>query len=160
MKKISILMIAMFLVFAVSISAQQKNSKVPENVSKAFQTAHPDAKDISWDKEGINYEANYKVNGSNYSVVITDLGKILETETELKTSDLPQGVIKYINDNYSGYTLSGAAKIVDDKGNTKYEAEISKGSESKDVMFDQNGNPIHHKKESKENEEEEDEDQD
>ncbi len=158
MKNLSILMVVMLFVFAGSIYAQQKDLKVPENVSKAFQTAHPDATDVSWDKEGSNYEANYKINGGDYSVVINDSGKILETETELKTSDLPAGVVKYINDNYSGYTLSGAAKIVDAKGNTKYEAEISKGNKSKDVMFDQNGKPLQHKKESKENEEEEDED--
>ncbi len=151
---------AMMLLFSVSIFAQQKNNiKVPDSVTKAFQKAHPTAADVSWDKEGMNYEANYKETGNNYSVVINNEGNILETESEINVSDLPSGIVSYINNNYKGYTLSGAAKIVDNKGNVKYEAEIKNSTGSKDVMFDKDGNPLHKKNESKEeNEKGEDED--
>ena len=153
MKKLSMFLLPILFVFAISVSAQQKSTKVPENVSKAFQTAHPDAKDISWDKEGSNYEANYKENDNSYSVVINSSGNILETESEITTADLPAGVVKYISDNYKGYTLSGAAKIVDNKGTVKFEAEIKSGKTSKDVLFDKDGKPLKKKKESKEEEE-------
>ncbi len=162
MKKMNFLVL--FILFSASavVNAQVKDSTgAPVNVVKAFQTAHPQATDVAWDKEGLNYEADYKENGSSYSVVINNTGKILETESEIKTTDLPAGVIKYINDNYSGYTISGAAKIVDVKGNVKYEAEIKKGNSSKDVMFDKDGQPLKQAKEKNENkEEEEDNDQD
>ena len=148
------------LVFAVSVSAQHDDdNKAPENVITAFKTVHPDAQDVSWDKEGMNYEAEYQENGNDCSVIIDQKGIILETETEINVSELPSGVIKYISDNYVGYTLSDASKIVDIKGNVKYEAEIKNGKTSKDVMFDQSGSPLKHEKEGKENETE-DEDQD
>jgi hypothetical protein len=148
------------LVFVVSVSAQNEDdNKTPETVITAFKTAHPDAHDISWDKEGMNYEAEYRENGNDCSVIIDQNGNILETETEIDISELPSGVIKYISDNYAGYTLSDASKIVDVKGNVKYEAEIKNGKTSKDVMFDQNGSPLKHEKEDMEDETE-DEDQD
>lgn len=156
---IRLIIVSIIAVFVVSVSAQQKeSSKIPENVVKAFQKAHPQAKDISWDMEGRNFEANYKENTNNYSVVIDKEGVILETESEIGTSDLPSGVIKYINENFEGYSVSGAAKIVDNKGNVKYEAEIKNGKQSKDVMFDKEGKPLHPQKEKNENEEEDEED--
>lgn len=151
---------AFLLIFSVSVMAQQKNDmKVPDNVSMAFQKAHPNAKDVSWDKEGMNYEANYKENDNNFSVVISNEGNILETESEVNVSALPSGVVSYINSKYKGYTLSGAAKIVDNKGNVTYEAELKNAKGTKDVMFDKDGNPMNMKKGSKEeNEKEEDKD--
>lgn len=143
MKKIGMLMLVLSFAFAIAISAQQKeNSKAPANVVGAFQTAHPKAQDVTWDKEGINYEANYKENGNDFSVVINNAGKILETESEIKISELPSGVIKYLNDNYKDYTVSDASKIVDDKGNIKYEAELKFGKMSRDVMFTEEGKPL------------------
>lgn len=156
---IRLIIVSIFAVFVVSVSAQQKEgSKVPENVVKAFQKAYPQAKDISWDMEGKNYEANYKENDNKYSVIIDEEGTILETESEISISNLPSGVIKYINDNYEDYKFSGAAKIVDNKGNIKYEAEIKNGKLSKDVMFDKEGKPLHQGKKNNEYEEEDEED--
>ncbi len=147
MKKVNLLILIVLFAFAASASAQQTDtSGAPINAVKAFKTAHPQAENVTWDKEGINYEANYKESGKDYSVVITSAGKILETEQEISTSELPSGVIQYLNNNYHGYSLKGAARIEDDKGNIKYEAEINNGKASKDVMFDKDGNPLTHKK--------------
>ena len=152
-----VLMIVILL--AISLYPQANDSlQAPANVVSAFKTVHPKAQKITWDKEGLNYEADYEEDGDNYSVIINTLGKILETEKEITPAELPSGVIKYISDNYKGYTLTGAARIEDNSGNVTYEAEINKGNSFKDVMFDQNGKPLKLKKESKENEEREDED--
>jgi hypothetical protein len=152
---IRLIVFSTIIIFAISVSAQQKpGTKVPENVVKSFQSDHPKAQDITWDKEGVNYEANYKENNNSFSVVIDKEGQILETESEISISDLPPGTVKYINDNYKDYSLSGAAKIVDNKGNVKYEAEIKNGETSRDVMFGKDGKPFKSKKENENNEEE------
>jgi hypothetical protein len=151
-----VMIAAFLLIFCVAVSAQQKNDiKVPDHITMAFQKAHPTAKDVSWDKEGMNYEANYKENNNSFSVIINNEGNILETESDINVSALPSGVVSYINNNYKGYTLSGAAKIVDNKGNVKYEAEIKNAKGSKDVMFDKDGNPLRKKVESEEENEKE-----
>ncbi len=91
------IMLIILLISTISVFAQGEDSlKAPENVVSAFKTAHPKAQEISWDKEGLNYEADYTENGDNYSVVINTLGKILETEKEITPAELPSGVIKYI----------------------------------------------------------------
>lgn len=152
---IKVILISVILLFSYSVSAQQKSgTNPPEKAVKAFQTAHPKAQDVSWDKEGMNYEASYKENNNNFSVVIDKEGKILETESEINISELPSGVVRYINDNYKGSTLTGAAKIVDYKGNVKYEAEMNNGKTKKDIMFDKEGKPIHPSKGNEESEEE------
>ncbi len=157
MKNLSYIIISSVFMIIFSANAQQNDSTdAPVNVMKAFKTAHPLAKDVTWDKDGLNYEANYKEDEEDYSVIINDLGKILETEKEISPAELPPGVIKYINDNYKGYTLTGAAWINDDSGNVTYEAEIKKENITKDIMFDQNGNPLPQKK-TEENEDEKDE---
>lgn len=159
MNKIVVLLLV--LVFAVSVSAQHDDdNKAPENVIKAFQTVHPDAQDVSWDKEGLNYEADFQENGNYYSVVIDKDGNILETESEISISELPSGVIKYISDNYKGYTLSDASKIVDNKGSVKFEAEIKNAKSSKDLIFDQNGNLLRHENENDNDETNDNEDED
>ena len=152
-----VLMIVILL--AISLYPQANDSlQAPANVVSAFKTVHPKAQKITWDKEGLNYEADYVEGGDNYSVIINNLGKILETEKEISSAELPSGVIKYINDNYNGYKLSGAARIEDNSGNVTYEAEIKNGNTFKDVMFNQSGKPLKLKKETNENEEREDED--
>jgi hypothetical protein len=81
---------------------------------------------------------------------------ILETESEISISELPPGTVKYIDDNYKGYSLSGAAKIIDNEGNIKYEAEIKSGKISKDVILNKDGKPLIPGKENEGAEEDED----
>ena len=67
-------------------------------------------------------------------------GKLMETETEIKVSALPATVSDYIAKNYPGQKIKEASKIMDDKGTLSYEAEIKKGKEDLDLIFDQSGN--------------------
>ncbi|HMN50295.1 MAG TPA: hypothetical protein PKD67_14215 [Ignavibacteriaceae bacterium] len=78
----------------------------------------------------------------------------METETAIETSQLPKGVEKYVMDNYKGFKITGAAKIVNSKGEVTFEAEISKDKVKKDLLFDANGKPDK-KDMNKENENEE-----
>jgi len=147
------LIVVLIMIFAVTISAQEKNAKIPNKVIESFTSSHPNIKKLIWDKEGNNYEANYEQDGKKYSAVVDKKGNILETETDIDISELPKGAEKYIKQNYKGYKLSGAAKIVDDKNNVKYEAEISKDKVHKDVIFDKSGKPIEKMNMNKEKEE-------
>ena len=65
----------------------------------------------------------------------------MRTETKIENSQLPKGVEKYVSDNYKGFKISEAAKIVKANGETSYEAEVTKGKERKDLIFDANGKP-------------------
>lgn len=134
MKNLSILLAVMF--FASCSNAQKiKESDVPATVKTAFQKQHPDAKAIKWEKENGNYEVEFEVGETDYSVLIDASGNILETEIEISSDALPAKAKEYVSKNYAGQKIKEAAKITDTKGTVTYEAEI-KGT---DLLFDSNG---------------------
>ena len=133
----------------------------PASVVKELMENSVDAKatDVKWDKEGKESEASFKLDGKDISIVFDAKGNALETETKIEISQLPKGVEKYVTDNYKGFKISEAAKIIDANGEITFEAEITKDKVKKDLFFDSKGN-IDKKDMSNENEEEEDEDKD
>lgn len=127
-------------VLAMSCSSAQKISEkeIPAVVKTALQKNYPNAEEVKWDKEKANYEAEFEVNETDYSVLMDASGKILETEIEIESNELPANTKAYITKNYADKKIKEAAKITDNKGTVTYEAEIK----GKDVIFDSNGNFI------------------
>ena len=132
MKKI-IIILMLFAYFATT--AQKVSEKeVPASVVAKFNSLYPGIK-YKWEKEKGNYEANFEQNDVEISVLFDALGNLLQTETEIKIADLPDSVVQYVHKNYAGAQIKEAAKILDAKGATTYEAEL-KGL---DLIFDING---------------------
>lgn len=120
---------------AMTAGAQSlKESEVPSAVKTAFHKQYPGVAS-KWEKEKDNYEVNFKEDGKTKSVVITKVGKIIETETDIAISELPQIVHSYIAQHYKGAKVKEAAKVINEKGELNYEAEVN----GKDIMFDANG---------------------
>lgn len=103
---------------------------------------------MKWEKEGGNYEAVYTLNGTENSSVLNAKGDILETEIELKQSQLPAQALQYLSKNYPNKKISGAAKTTFAGGKILYEAQVN----GKEIMFDTAGKLV------KQSQEEEDED--
>lgn len=137
-------------------SAQKMNeAEVPAKVKEAFQKKYPGAKAEKWEKENDGYEAEFDLNKVESSAVFDANGNFRELEQEIKTSALPKNVTDYCTKNFSGYKLSEAAKIADASGMITYEAEMSKGKEHFDALFDDKGNFVK-KSETKSGKEEKD----
>jgi len=127
----------------VACSSSQKDKKdsaeilvVPENVQRVFKQHFPNVRNVKWEKEGQNYEAVFAYNVTETSMVITPKGEIMETETELDSSTLPESILTYLDNNYKGYKIAEASRIVTSEGKINYEAEVN----DKDFIFDSNGN--------------------
>ena len=133
MKKVlfMLLMIAGFHSFAQKIDA----AKVPAPVKNAFNTIFSGVAAVKWEKEKGNYEANFLQNSEKMSALFDEKGTWLETETAIKTSDLPASITDYIGKNYKGEKIKEAAKLKMANGDNNYEAEV-KGM---DLIFDANG---------------------
>jgi Putative beta-lactamase-inhibitor-like, PepSY-like len=122
--------------YSLAASAQKlKESQVPAAVISTFQKEYPNI-NATWDKENAAYEANFKKDGKEMSVIIDETGGIIETETMIAVSDLPAPIFDYMNKHYKGVKVKEAAKIVKANGDINYEAEIKK----KDIVFDAKGN--------------------
>jgi hypothetical protein len=113
-----------------------QNNNVPATMKVSFSKAFKNVSNVTWQKEGKNFEVSFTQNGNKMSADINANGKVEETETELKTSSLSPKIIRYMKDHYSKKELIGAAKITNSEGVLSYEAAIK----GKDVFFDANGN--------------------
>jgi hypothetical protein len=123
---------------ATSLYAQKINSKdVPDPVKTGLQKTYT-VKDVDWDKEGDNYEASFKQKGNEMSVVLDASGNTVETEVEISKKELPPPVLEVLKKDFAGYKIEEAAKITANNV-VSYEAEVEKGEQSFELIFDPQG---------------------
>jgi hypothetical protein len=140
MKKITGLTAILFALSGITL-AQEKESRehinVPAVVKTALNKKYPEAKNVTWEKENGNYEANWGgKSGEDNSVQYTPSGSFIEIVKAIPVSELPQPVFTYVKQHYKGVKITEAGKVTDAAGKTSYEAEVK----GKDVIFDENGN--------------------
>ena len=150
----TVLMVVGIGLFACHADGQKMNEKDVPVVVKTTLEKSFGVKTAKWDKEDEHYEANFKDKGKETSVVFDASGGILETEVEIKKSELPAAVMATIKNDFADYKIEEVAKI-DVKGITSYEVEVEKGEEAYDLIFDVDGTLI---KKVKKGEDDEDED--
>ena len=108
---------------------------VPAAAKATLARLYPGVKNAKWEKEDGNYEVGFKNQGKQLSLVIDAKGTVLETETTIATSALPESVRAYVSQHHRGKSIKEAAEIVDAKGRKRYEAEVG----GKDLLFDEKG---------------------
>ncbi len=136
--KTTIAIIALCFGLSYANAQHLKEAEVP--VKDGFAKKYPGSKVDVWEKEGADYEAEFHLNKVESSALFDASGTFKELEQEIKTSAFPKAVTDYCTNNYVGYKLSEAAKITDAAGKVMYEAEMSKGKEHFDALFDDKGN--------------------
>lgn len=137
MKKLMLMTVAAMFT-SLTFAQKMQDKDVPATVKTTFQKQYPDAKELKWEKENGNFEVEFELKETEYSVLLDASGNILETEIEISIDALPSNAKDYVLKNHSGQKIKEAAKITDAKGTVTYEAEI-KGI---DLIFDSNGNFI------------------
>ncbi|MBA3664053.1 MAG: PepSY-like domain-containing protein [Bacteroidetes bacterium] len=130
-------LVILALGFGVSCATAQKikESEVPAAVKTAQEKHFPGSKVEKWEKEGANYESEFDVKKVETSASYDANGTLLETEIEIKTSELPKAVTDYVTKNLAGKKIKEASKITDAAGKISYEAEVGET----DYIFDSNG---------------------
>jgi hypothetical protein len=136
--KESMFITAGLIVSLAACGQKLKEADVPMVVKDAFKKAHKDVKEVKWEKEGANFEAEFEIGEVDQSVVFDATGQIIETEIEIKVDQLPSAVKDYVAKNHKDTKIKEATKITDSKGIVSYEAEIK----GKDLIFDNNGKSI------------------
>lgn len=134
MKK-SIVVFSLFTLFVFTANAQKIDaSKVPASVKASFEKQFPGISP-KWEMENGKYEAGFKSNGKIMSALFETNGALSETEVDIKTDELPVGVLAYVKEHYSGKSIKESAKITKADGTVNYEAEV----DGKDIIFDSTG---------------------
>lgn len=135
----NLIMVAAGLLFSFAVSAQKmKEKELPSAVKESFKKNYPNAKEVKWEKEGSNFEAEFEIGETESSVVYDANGILVESEVEIKIEELPAAVKDYVSKNYKAMKIKEAAKITAAAGAITYEVEIK----GKDLIFDSKGNFI------------------
>lgn len=144
MKKIISLAAILFALNITTFAQEKENENenkehinVPAAVTSAFHKKYAEAKNVAWEKEDGNYEANWGgKSGEDNSVQFTPSGSFIEMVKLIPVSQLPEPVINYVHQHYKDTKITEAGKVTDAKGKLSYEAEVH----GKDIVFDENGN--------------------
>ena len=131
-----LLFLCMLTISLTSCSQRLKEADVPGTVKLKLASMYPGIKSTKWDKEEGKYEAAFKNNGVETSVLIDDAGMHVQTETDIKVSALPRGIKDYAEKHLSGKKITEASMITDANGVITYEVEIGDA----DYLFDAAGN--------------------
>jgi hypothetical protein len=136
MKNICLLLT--ILIFTGSAEASNiKESKVPAQVVQAFKKDYPNIP-CKWEKEGGNYEANFKLQGSETSVLYDKDGNKLETEETIDSAQVPKPVIDKIKVLSHGKKVKEISRITYSNGSIVYEFEIG----GRDILINENGEEV------------------
>ncbi len=119
-----------------SCSKSVKEKDIPGTVKATLTSLYPLAKNIEWSKENGKFEAEFKQNETETSILIDANGRLVETETEIAAAMLPKTILEYVSKNLNGQRINEAAKMVGVDGRLTYEAEVG----GVDYLFDANGN--------------------
>lgn len=136
-----ILVIAASALISLNVTAQTSKN-VPKNVKTAFSQKFAKATDVKWGKEGkTEWEAEFEMDGKEYSANYDLKGNWLETEYAISASEIPAAVKTTIDKDYAGYQMKESEISETAKGKV-YEFELAKGIKKIEVAFDLNGKLI------------------
>jgi hypothetical protein len=136
---LAVLMLAGFSQEKKETSKAGKQLIVPIAVKKTFTTQFPKAAKVKWsiEKPG-EYEAEFVLNKTEMSAAIDEKGFLLETESEIKESDLPQAIKTTLAKDFAGYKTGEIVKA-DAKGTVTYEMEARKDKKNFEIIFASTG---------------------
>ena len=152
MKKIALIVLSGIL---LSTASCIEENKVPQKVKDSFAKKFPTASSVEWDKESdTEWEAEFKMNGKEYSSNFTEDGAWTETEYEVTKPEIPQIVLNALTSNFEGYDIE-EIELSETAEGVVYEFAIEKGDSEMEVAIDPQGNIV--KKEQKKDEDGNDE---
>lgn len=125
------------VVLAVSMFACAQTP--PKSVNDNFNSKFSGATKVKWDQEEANeWEAEFKMNGSDMSASFNNSGTWLETEKEIKEKELPALVASVLKEKYSDYKVEEVAEI-QKPGFSGYEIGLEKGEEMLEIQVNPDG---------------------
>ena len=142
------------IVLILSSTYMFSQGVVPESIKTKFATLYPGVKVTEWELEDGFYEVSFVENNIETSVLLSNDGRVAQTETEIALNLLPQGVSDYITSQLNGKKISEASKITRADGTVTYKVEIN----DTDYMFDEMGHYLSQLTEEDDDEDDDDDD--
>lgn len=142
MKKITILTIVLCFGFTIAHAQNIKEANVPLAVKESFSKKYPGLKVEEWEKQGADYEAEFRLNKSEATAVFEANGNFKASKQEIELYDFPKSAANYCTTHFEGYKIDEIIKISDTNENVMFKVEMEMGKEYFYAFFDDKGNFI------------------
>ena len=113
--------------------------KVPGFIQIGFKKQFPHAIKPQWEMEETDYEVNFNNEELKFSAKYNKEGDWLETEQEIKKTDLPAAVKHAINKEFPDAELKETEKITYPNNKTVYEMEVKQDKQKFEVQYATDG---------------------
>jgi hypothetical protein len=158
------LMILVMVLIIMTFTAYGQKTDVPSNVKKAFEQKVSNAKDVEWeyDSEDKLWEVEYEIGKAEFTSAFDENGKWVETEIEIKFSELPEAVKATLKADYSDYEVEEVEFVETPEGKF-YEVEVELEKDDEEVEFELLFSPdgkVVKKEQEKDDDEDDDNDED
>lgn len=131
-------MIAIASILSLS-ACGQTGQDVPANIKTAFAQKFPNATKVNWGKETEKeWEAEFKMDGKEYSANYDNNGTWMETEYEISVKEIPTAVQNTIDKEFPGYK-TGESEISETTGGKQFEFSLKKEGTTLEVAIDISG---------------------
>jgi hypothetical protein len=149
----TMILIAVSVLILGVTACGQSQKKVPANVRSAFMTKFSNVSNVKWSRENDKeWEAEFKLEGKEYSANFDNDGNWMETEYEVSLKDIPAEVKATLDKESAGFKIKESS-ITETAEGKAYEFIISKGETEMELTIDMNGS-LKNKEQIKEEEEE------
>ncbi|MGB5665481.1 MAG: PepSY-like domain-containing protein [Maribacter sp.] len=131
--------VVMVAVIGLGIYAFYQRTDPPQKVKDAFTKKFPMVKKVKWEKESdTEWEAEFKMGGTEYSANFLEDGTWKETEHEINKKEVPANVIMALETKFPEYKIE-EAEISETNESRVYELEIEKGDSEIELVMDMKG---------------------
>ncbi|HEY4651882.1 MAG TPA: PepSY-like domain-containing protein [Pontibacter sp.] len=113
-------------------------SEVPAAVVSALTKAYPNASDVEWEKHSKNFEAEFDVDTTDYTVLLDGAGNIVQAKHEIAIAALPETIKNAIATSYKNQKIDDA-DVLEKNGQTYYQVELEGTLKDTKVVFDNAG---------------------
>lgn len=140
--KSTITTIALCFGFVISNAQNVKEANVPKEVKESFSKKYPGLKVEEWEKEGADYEAEFRLNKGEATAVFEANGNFKASKQEIELYDFPKSAANYCTTHFEGYKIDDIIKITDADEKVMFKVEMEIGEEHFYAFFDDTGNFI------------------
>lgn len=133
---------------ALMATACDNGAKPDKKITDAFSTKFSNATQVKWDKEDDNeWEAEFTMNGQEYSANFSENGEWMETEWEVAVEDVPQVVMDALQTAGENYDIE-EVEIAEKPEGKRYEFVVEDGEHNMEIVIDTEGNVLKIEKET------------
>ncbi len=129
MKKLTTIVTALILLLSATAFATTGDN-VTKIVKGAFEKDFTRAQNVTWQKTGDFYFANFVMNGLETDAAYNEAGELVGTSRKITVAQLPLNVSLALSQQYKNYTLKEEATELSFDGETQYYVTVDNAKQT------------------------------